>query len=160
LTCTGRKGKFPEPEIDPVISIGCVLSLQGQTEPLARVIFQLNTCANIPGVAVYSFADETSLLTSWRRFVIHSDPDLLIGYNIVNFDLWYLIKRAAALKIDEFCLLSRLRDCRSKVSEKTFQSKAFGKRENKDINIEGRVQFDMYACLLIIFPLIDVKEHN
>lgn len=35
-------------------------------------------------------------------------------------------------------------NCRSVVKEHTLESKQMGRRENKWINIEGRVQFDLY----------------
>ena len=45
----------------------------------------------------------------WRDLVIESDPDIIIGYNIVNFDLPYLIHRAETLKITEFPYWGRIR---------------------------------------------------
>ncbi len=52
----------------------------------------------------------TSLLNlqRWRDLVIESDPDIIIGYNIVNFDLPYLIERAETLDIKEFPFWGRL----------------------------------------------------
>ena len=38
----------------------------------------------------------------WRDLVIETDPDIIIGYNICNFDLPYLIKRAETLKVHDF----------------------------------------------------------
>lgn len=38
----------------------------------------------------------------WRDLVIETDPDIIIGYNICNFDLPYLIKRAETLKVEDF----------------------------------------------------------
>ena len=43
----------------------------------------------------------------------------------------------------DFPYLGRIRDTQSKVKEAMFQSRQMGKRENKVINIEGRVQFDL-----------------
>lgn len=40
------------------------------------------------------------MLKKWREFVSIVDPDLIIGYNITNFDFPYLIDRGSALKID------------------------------------------------------------
>lgn len=57
------------------------------------------------------------------------------SYNMINFDLNYLLKRAATLKVENFEFLGRLKDVRSKVADKTFQSRAYGKRENKEISI-------------------------
>lgn len=34
-----------------------------------------------------SFDDERALLLRWRDLVLETDPDVIIGYNIVNFDL-------------------------------------------------------------------------
>ena len=42
------------------------------------------------------------MLQRWRDLVIETDPDIIIGYNICNFDLPYLIKRAETLKVAEF----------------------------------------------------------
>ncbi len=51
----------------------------------------------------------SAVLQRWRDLVIESDPDIIIGYNIVNFDLPYLIQRAEALKIVEFPYWGRIR---------------------------------------------------
>ncbi len=47
------------------------------------------------------------------------------------------------MKIPEYGKLGRVRSILTKVKDSTFTSKAMGTRETKDINIEGRVQFDM-----------------
>ena len=71
------------------------------------------------------------------------DPDIITGYNIQNFDLPYLINRAHTLKVKDFDFLGRVKDSRSVIKDSMLQSKQMGRRENKTINIEGRVQFDM-----------------
>ena len=35
----------------------------------------------------------------WSNFVQEVDPDVVTGYNIVNFDLPYLLNRAKVLKV-------------------------------------------------------------
>jgi DNA polymerase elongation subunit (family B) len=49
------------------------------------------------------------MLQKWRDFVEEVDPDLIIGYNIANFDLPYLLDRAKALKAHQFPYLGRLK---------------------------------------------------
>jgi DNA polymerase delta subunit 1 len=49
------------------------------------------------------------MLQKWRNFVEQVDPDLIIGYNIANFDLPYLLDRAKALKANQFPYLGRLK---------------------------------------------------
>lgn len=76
------------------------------------------------------------------------DPDIITGYNIQNFDFPYVINRANHLKVMDFTFLGRQREVRSVIKESMFQSKQMGKRENKVINIEGRVQFDLLQVTL------------
>ena len=90
---------------------------------------------------------------TWSEFVTTVDPDIITGYNVVNFDLPYLLNRASTLKVFPFSLLGRIKDERSVVSSTTFQSRAYGKRENKVINISGRVQFDLLHVLLRDYKL-------
>ena len=83
------------------------------------------------------------MLRAWRDFVREVDPDIITGYNIVNFDLPYIIDRAEFLKESQYAQFSRLRGQVSRIKQSTLSSKALGTRDTKDINIEGRVQFDM-----------------
>jgi len=53
--------------------------------------------------------DEESLLQGWSDFVQEVDPDVIIGYNIANFDFPYLIDRADALKVKDFPFLGRVK---------------------------------------------------
>lgn len=49
--------------------------------------------------SVEYLADERALLTRWIEWVEKIDPDIFIGWNVVNFDLRLLQKRAQALEI-------------------------------------------------------------
>ncbi|RWS23209.1 DNA polymerase delta catalytic subunit-like protein, partial [Leptotrombidium deliense] len=97
IEVAGRKGIFPEPNHDPVIQISNCLQRQGENEPFHKVIFTLNSCAPIAGISINSFHTEEELLLAWQHFVQIADPDILTGYNILNFDLDYLLKRAMYL---------------------------------------------------------------
>jgi DNA polymerase-2 len=44
-------------------------------------------------------ADERSLLLRWIEWVTQVDPDILIGWNVINFDLRMLQKKATALAL-------------------------------------------------------------
>lgn len=89
-------------------------------------------------LCVYCFAWQR-----WAEFIREVDPDILTGYNIQNFDLYYLLNRAKHLKVNDFSFLGRIKNSMSVVKTQTLQSKQLGKRENKSINIDGRVQFDL-----------------
>ena len=49
------------------------------------------------------------LMQRWRDLMIEADPDVIIGYNIINFDLPYLIKRAETLKVNDFAFWGRVK---------------------------------------------------
>ena len=57
--------------------------------------------------------------------------------------VWYVMIRVYKFCFQNFTFLGRIKDKQSVIREKIIQSKQMGKRENKDINIEGRVQFDL-----------------
>ncbi|KAJ1990082.1 DNA-directed DNA polymerase delta [Coemansia spiralis] len=147
IECAGRPGVFPEAKHDPIIQIANVVTIQGQKQPFIRNVFTLDTCAPIPGVHVLSFEDESEMLVKWKQFVQMCDPDIVIGYNTTDFDLPYLLDRAEALGVHSFPFLGRIRDITTKVSTSRFSSKAYGTRDSKVINMEGRVQFDVLAAM-------------
>uniref|UniRef100_A0A672G6Q5 DNA polymerase delta catalytic subunit n=1 Tax=Salarias fasciatus TaxID=181472 RepID=A0A672G6Q5_SALFA len=153
IECAGRKGIFPEADKDPVIQIASMVQRQGETEPFIRTVFTLQSCASIVGSQILCFTQEKQLLQSWAEFLRTVDPDIITGYNIQNFDFPYLLNRAAALKVNYFPYLGRVRNSKSVLRDSSFQSKQMGRRENKTINMEGRVQFDLLQVLLRDYKL-------
>jgi DNA polymerase delta subunit 1 len=112
IECAGRKGIFPDPDVDPVIQIAAMVTRQGETKPFVRNVFTLNTCSNIVGSDVRSFQDEAAMLNSWQEFLEEVDPDLVIGYNTANFDIPYLMDRAKKIRAYKFPYLGRLKSKR------------------------------------------------
>lgn len=147
IECAGRKGVFPDATIDPVIQIGCMVTRQGESAPFVKVIFTLNTCSTIVGSHVKSFDSETKMLESWAEFVRTIDPDVVIGYNIANFDFPYLLDRAKALKSAKFAYLGRERGTRTEAKDTHFSSKAYGTRDSKHTELQGRLQLDMLQVM-------------
>ncbi|KAL5531593.1 POL3 [Sanghuangporus baumii] len=143
IECAGRKGIFPEAQTDPVIQIGNMVTRQGESKPFIRNVFTLNTCSHIVGSQVLSYKSELELLEAWRDFVEQVDPDVVIGYNIANFDLPYLLDRATALKSKKFMFLGRLKGVKTVVKDTHFSSKAYGQRDSKETVMDGRLQLDL-----------------
>jgi len=144
IECAGRKGHFPKPEIDPVIQIANIVSLQASPgTPIIKNVMTLRGCAPIAGAQVITNETERELLMNWIRFFVQADADIITGYNIVNFDLPYLLDRARALKLADFPYLGRVIGSLTTMKNSKFESKGLGIRESKEIKIEGRVQFDL-----------------
>lgn len=156
IECKGRVGVFPEPNVDPVIQIGNTLAVFG-SPMLRKCVFTLDTCDPIPGAVVLSFANEREMLMAWKEFVLAVDPDILTGYNIVGFDLPYLIGRAEALDLKEFPYLGRIAKKQTKVVAAMFSSNQTGSRETKEINIEGRVQFDV---MILVMKALKLRSYG
>lgn len=58
-----------------------------------------------------------------------------------------LLRLQTILQVKTFPYLGRIKGMVSRVKDKIFQSKQTGTRESKEINIEGRVQFDMLQVM-------------
>ena len=132
-----------------------VLTRSQETGLIFVALFVLSLCPFDISVGVGAFVIGLGQISSflslyfilalqrWAEFVRECDPDIITGYNIQNFDFPYVINRANHLKVKDFTFLGRIKDSRSVIKESMIQSKQMGKRENKIINIEGRVQFDL-----------------
>ncbi|KDQ18974.1 hypothetical protein BOTBODRAFT_28455 [Botryobasidium botryosum FD-172 SS1] len=143
IECAGRKGIFPEAQVDPVIQIANMVTRQGEASPFIRNIFTLNTCSHIVGSQVLDFEKEEDMLQAWCDFVAEVDPDVVIGYNIAGFDLPYLLDRAKALKVNKFPYLGKLKNIKTATKDTHFSSKAYGQRDSKETVLDGRLQLDV-----------------
>ncbi|KAI9271839.1 ribonuclease H-like domain-containing protein [Phascolomyces articulosus] len=115
----------------------------GKAEKMIQTIFTLDTCSPIPGVDVIECKDETQLLEKWHAFLLHYDPDIMIGYYFQDFDLRYMIQRAERLKIPRFPYLGRNQDEKVKITK----SCHFGKKKKYDTiaRIPSRELVDMWV---------------
>jgi DNA polymerase elongation subunit (family B) len=58
---------------------------------------------------VASFEEESAMLMAWQKFFLKVDPDVVIGYNITQFDIPYLLNRARTLELHDFPFLGRIK---------------------------------------------------
>jgi DNA polymerase delta subunit 1 len=143
IECAGRKGIFPEPDQDPVIQIANVVTRYGEKKPFVRNVFCLDTTSTIVNTQILEFSREEDMLSKWQQFLQDVDPDVIIGYNICNFDFPYLLDRAKHLKVRNFDLWGRLPTVRSVATKASFSSKQMGNRDTKATNTNGRLQLDL-----------------
>ena len=151
IECDAQPGTFCHALRDSVITFSASLLEYGQSIEQARKIrFQLRTCRTTAsdGVDVYQFSSEKEMLMAIRDFIISYDPDLMLGWNILSFDFPYLMDRAVALRLQDFCQFSRVLGYAATARDDTFESKAYGKRNSKKISVSGRVPFDMMVSIM------------
>ncbi|ORZ39935.1 DNA polymerase delta catalytic subunit [Catenaria anguillulae PL171] len=147
IECAGRKGAFPDPQLDPVIQIANMVTVQGEKTPFIRNVFTLGSCAAIVGSDVRSFTTEAEMLQAWSDFVRLCDPDIITGYNVLNFDFPFLLDRADKLKVVRFPYFSRIDAEKVAAKDSRFQSRAFGTRESKQVSMAGRVVLDVFQTI-------------
>jgi DNA polymerase delta subunit 1 len=148
IECAGRKGIFPEANQDPVIQIANVVTKYGDSKPFIRNVFVLGDCSPIVNTQIYEHGGdlleaEKKMLMAWRDFLDKADPDVIIGYNISNFDFPYLLDRAKHLKLQKFPYWSRIKSVQSQAKDTNFSSKQMGNRDTKATNTNGRIQLDL-----------------
>ena len=109
---------------------------------------------------MYCFEDEKDMLAAWSKYLVACDADIITGYNIQNFDIDYLRKRAATLKVKEFDLLGRVKGEFARCTTSTFSSAAYGTHENIDTNIAGRLIFDVMQFVRREYKLSSYTLNN
>lgn len=117
MECLPRAdGGFPTADRDPIIQISAVVDadmLGEQPQAACHLFTWRDTTAPLPQIDEYDpsackvhvHACEVDMLSAFVQFVLLADPDVLSGWNIVGFDLPYLIERCACL--DVACALGR-----------------------------------------------------
>ena len=53
--------------------------MHGERKPIIKNVMTLGGCAPIVGAEVMSFSSERELLLAWKKFMVATDPDWLIG---------------------------------------------------------------------------------
>ena len=153
IECKGTGGDFPRPRNpgDRVIHIANYVVTGGaQGKVLHWNDFCLGTCAPVrkEGAKTLTFYTEKSLLCTWAEFFRAANPDLVMGYNSIDFDMHYLLERASALGIEEdFSYLGKMARSKSVLRMQRFSSKAYGTRYSLIARLHGRVQFDVLIAL-------------
>ena len=152
LECYSKSGDFPvaKPEEgsgDPIIQIGCVL--KDSDGSIQKTIFVLKSCDDIEGAEVKHYSTEREMLMAWFDWLIETNPDVWVGYNIFGFDERYLWQRAEVLKItldNNLQKMSRLFGHGGRVSlqEKRLASSAMGDNFLHTLSLQGRLQIDLF----------------
>ena len=150
--------KFPSADVveDCIFQISCIFK-RGDG-PSTSVLLCMIDCDPIEGVQVKTFHNEYTLLKGFVSLVTEKNPHVICGYNIMKFDLPYLIKRASLnMCLQEFKILGFPTRLGGDVVEKQWRSNAYGDQKYKFLDIEGRLYVDLNPFVEKNFKLENYK---
>jgi DNA polymerase delta subunit 1 len=163
--------EFPDPEKehDIITQIGTSLYKFNTKEKIKHVVTIKspidNDCDPVDGILIETYNSEKELIEGWVKFILSTDPDILIQYNGYGFDWKYLIARAKVLGI-EYILenLSRITEKPAIKQEDQLNTSAYGDNTMVYLKMFGITQFDMMFIIkkehkLESYRLNSVAEH-
>ena len=124
---------------------------------------QLNEDNSI--VVVERYKTEKEVLLAWTKLIQKSDPDLITGYNVFNFDYRFLVERSEELEcMLEFTKLGRIKGLPQGLTEQNLSSSGLGENILYYIPMYGRVISDLYKVVqanhkLPMYNLNYVSKH-
>jgi DNA polymerase elongation subunit (family B) len=134
IECEDHRG-FPEPDRDAIIAITAWDSFSEK--------YITYFCSDIPSYKVSdnhevrTYSNETDMLNAFSQYMIEVDPDIITGWNFIEFDLPYILKRMTVIGLDPMKM-----------------GRLAGKMGDRADKLRGRVIFD----LLTAYKRIHVAE--
>lgn len=157
-TYSSDRLKFPNAQVaeDCIFQISCVFHRGASA--IETILLCMLECDPIEGVEVRVFANEYTLIKGFVALVTLKNPHILCGYNIMKFDLPYLIQRATLHRcLEEFQILGFPKFVAGVVTEKKWSSAAYRDQEYKFLDIEGRIYVDLNPFVEKNFKLENYK---
>ncbi|KUL00999.1 MAG: DNA polymerase [Methanomicrobiales archaeon 53_19] len=113
IECDDSDG-FPEPEKQPIFCITCydsfdtryttflLASPDAKTSPEGEVRNggYTNGCFSDAMHTICSYTDERSMLAAFTAYIRDTNPDIISGWNVLDFDIPYITRRMATLGLN------------------------------------------------------------
>lgn len=133
---------------DKIFQISCIFVREGASESeYEKVLLTLGLpSSDVIGndVTIYSFSTEAKLILGFTELVQERKPNIISGYNILGFDIPYMIDRAKMLFIiNEFNKLGFHKFNSAKEKTIKWSSSAFKNQEYSYLDAEGRLFVDL-----------------
>lgn len=92
-------------------------------------------------------SNELELIRAKDRIIQMEDPEILTGYNILNFDIPYEETRLKMMAGQELGEITRLKGVRAKIKQIDWSSSAFSDQKYKVMDCPGRINIDLYPVI-------------
>jgi DNA polymerase I len=124
---------LPDPKRDQIIMIGLAFSPPYKDK---KSLVLVAKPVKAESKLTLFFKDEKELLEEFVKIMEQYDPDVIVGYNINNFDLPFILQRLSVNEIGKF--IGRCKD-------KPATTKRVGARYKN--NVTGRIVVDVYELI-------------
>lgn len=91
---------------------------------------------------VFIYRDEIELIEGFCKIIVETDPEIIIGYNILGFDNAYLHTRLKRFSGD-WPQVGRIIGESAELTTKRWSSSAYGYNEVNILKMSGRISIDM-----------------
>ena len=156
-----KKNSMPDSSIpeDKIFQISfCILKPNGKIKKYLLTLGEVNNKIIGDDVIVKTFnKNEAELLLAFNNYVKKLNVNVIIGYNILSWDLKYMIDRCVLLKIkDQFCNMGIFNEVCEVVSN-SFKSKAYSAQNLTYIDTKGRLFLDLLPIIKRDYKLSNYK---
>lgn len=125
--------------------ITCVYQRTGKPETRKRYLIVYGDCDPIPNTEIHIVKSEVELCHKFCDIIAETDPDILIGYNIFEFDNPYLHARLTRKGYEWKHNASRLRNQKVQMSKAIkWKSSGYGYINLNILNFPGRICIDLF----------------
>ena len=150
---------------DIITQIGTSLYKFGSKEKLKHVVTIKSPidldCDPVEGIIIEQYDSEKELIIGWVKFILKTDPDILVQYNGYTFDWNYIYKRAVLHNIEHILEnLSRLDNKPGYIHEDTLNTSAYGDNTMKYYKMFGVTQHDLMFLIKKEHKLESYKLNN
>jgi DNA polymerase elongation subunit (family B) len=133
---------------DKVFQISCILFVHGNPEnSIKKYLLSLgepDTEKVGKDVEIQMFETEHDLLIGFTEFIQQHNPNIIVGYNILNFDIPYMIERTKHLMcIDIFDQMGFTKNAHATEKTIKWSSSAYGNQTFQFLDAEGRLFVDL-----------------
>uniref|UniRef100_A0A6C0H439 DNA-directed DNA polymerase n=1 Tax=viral metagenome TaxID=1070528 RepID=A0A6C0H439_9ZZZZ len=152
----------PDKPGDKVFQISCVITRYGESqdkyEKYLLTLGQPDQHIVGEDVLIYMYETEADLLTGFTQFIRDENPNLIVGYNILGFDIPYMIDRAKLnMCIFNFDQQGFHKYAHAKERTIKWSSSAYKNQEFSFLDAEGRVYVDLLPLVKRDFKFSNYK---
>ncbi len=157
---SGNPNRFPDASeaSDCVFQISCVFWTLKKTWKilLTMGVVEEDIVCEDDKIDIHMYDNEALLFMGFIQLIKSFNPHVITGWNILGFDIHYMIRRSKLLLLEnEFLSIGMIKDKICPVIDNSWTSAQYGKQMFNYFQLDGRIIID-----LLIFARREIKSEN